>query len=90
MILSSVLEAYLGTDETRKLIGNRIVSARLFANMSQSTLCEKVGVNPSTLSKWEHGHTMPNAVQVKCLATELRCSSDYLLGMSGDMRPPMP
>ncbi|HHI80740.1 MAG TPA: XRE family transcriptional regulator [Planctomycetes bacterium] len=78
----TILPVPCSRDEpSEKTLGKRIRSARIHAGLTQEGLARKVGVNLSTLQKWEAG-TQPLAASVCKLALALGVTSDYLLGIS--------
>lgn len=58
---------------------NTIKRARIFAELSQTELAEKVGVTPGAVSQWESGATKPSAKRLKRLAKALKLSVDEIL-----------
>lgn len=53
---------------------------RARADISQGKLSEMVGVNITTISKYEDGSVVPGADKVFALADALRCTPNDLLG----------
>jgi len=49
------------------------------ANLTQNGLAEKLGVDRSTVAKWETGDALPRAGMLPRIASILRCSVDDLL-----------
>ena len=50
------------------LIGNKIVSARKKANLSQSELAQQIAISPQAVGKWERGESMPDITTLNNLA----------------------
>jgi transcriptional regulator with XRE-family HTH domain len=50
------------------------------AGTKPNTIREKIGVSSGTLTKWKKGECLPNGESLKCIADNLDCSVDYLLG----------
>lgn len=71
----------VGMDE-RRLIGSRIAFARKAAQLNQAELGREIGVSSQTISNWETARYVPSASDVVALSKTLRCSSDFLLGLS--------
>lgn len=68
-----------------KELGKRIRTARERAGMSQVALAAAVGAgNQSTVAGWERGRTDPDSEMLCRLATVLKVSSDYLLGVHSE------
>lgn len=53
---------------------------RARADISQGQLSEMVGVNITTIVKYEDGSTTPGADKVYAIADALRCTPNDLLG----------
>lgn len=49
-------------------------------NLTQETLSEQLGVERSTIAKWETGVAYPTTDNLKKLADILNCSTDKILG----------
>lgn len=52
---------------------------RKTANMTQDELAIKLGVDRSTVAKWETGDALPRAAMLPDIAATLKCSIDDLL-----------
>jgi DNA-binding XRE family transcriptional regulator len=50
---------YLPTDDSTETFGEGIVRARRMRGMTQWELAHKLGVDPTTLSRWERGIGLP-------------------------------
>jgi transcriptional regulator with XRE-family HTH domain len=54
--------------------------------MSQAELARRIGVSKNAMNEIEMNKTLnPGALQVKAIATALRVSTDYLLGLEDDV-----
>lgn len=51
-------------------------AARVNANLKQSEVAEEIGVNVTTIIKWEQGKTAPKSDQLKKLCVLYGCSMD--------------
>lgn len=60
-------------------IGKFISELRKDNNMTQEQLAEKLGVTDKSISRWEHGKTMPDISILSILANELNCTISELL-----------
>lgn len=58
---------------------NRIRELRKAQNLSQQELAVKLGVDRSTIAKWETGAHSPRTYKLKQLAKILDCSLEELL-----------
>lgn len=68
-----------------KEIGNRIKLAREKADMSLNDVASKLGVNKSTILRYENGEiSKVKAPIIEALAQVLRVSPHYLLGWSDE------
>ena len=54
-------------------------AARVNVGLSQGKAAELLGVDPSTLSKWERGISMPKANQIVALCNLYRVTYDMLI-----------
>lgn len=54
-------------------------AARVNKGLSQKQAAEQLGVDPSTLSKWERGISMPKANQIDALCNLYGVSYDMLI-----------
>lgn len=66
-------------------IGDRIRELRLARKWTQNELGDKLGLDRTTISKWErHGGSEPDTDTIKKLADIFEVTSDYLLGRTDD------
>jgi transcriptional regulator with XRE-family HTH domain len=66
-------------------IGDRIRELRLARKWTQNELADKLGLDRTTISKWErHGGSEPDTDTIKKLADIFEVTSDYLLGRTDD------
>ena len=63
------------------IVGKRIRQARVLAGLTQEQLAEKIGVSRTAVVRWEAAETEPTLEHLLALATSLRVSADYLLGI---------
>ena len=70
-----------GSESTATLIGNRISSMRGFLRMKQDDLGKALGVTKQTISGYERGRRMPDALAIAKMCSIFGCSADYLLGL---------
>ena len=78
--------------DNAKILGNRMAQLRQQNGLSMEDLATKVGVNRSTIFKWEHGGIkIENASNkhVHSLAKALNTSITYLKGETDDPSPEM-
>lgn len=55
----------------RRTSNSPIAAARLAAGLTQSDLCQRLGIGTATLQRWESGQTSPSAAKLKALAEAL-------------------
>lgn len=61
--------------------GEILLSLREKTGLTQNQLAQRLGLNNSTISKYEVSNTPPPALMVRKIAKEFGVSSDYLLGL---------
>lgn len=64
-------------------IGNVIRGRRTELKLSQRQLAKLIGVQPTTISRWETGQGYPDQGTISKIALELGVTADYLYGTSG-------
>jgi transcriptional regulator with XRE-family HTH domain len=70
-------------------LGDRIRKAREHYGMSQAELARRIGISKQAMYQMESNRTPdPGALKIKAIASNLRVSTDYLLGLSDDERQP--
>lgn len=57
---------------------NNIANIRKKSRITQQKLSEKLGIDRSTIAKWESGDAMPRADKLPELAKILNCTIDEL------------
>lgn len=62
---------------------NTIKKFREGSSLTQEKLAEQMGVDRSTVAKWETGEALPRAGKLTELARILNCSVDDLLQRAG-------
>lgn len=65
-----------------KLIGERIKARRKQLGLTQSDLAFESETSQGAISRYELGINEPTAEAIITLAAALRCSTDYLLGLT--------
>ena len=79
-------------DETasriQTLAGKRIRTIRELAGKTQEEVCEALGIDQSTYSKWEAGKRLPNLFAMISFARRFRVSLDFIfLGRQAGVHP---
>ena len=64
--------------------GERMRAARKKAGMNQSELAKFLHVSQNAISKWENGHTMPNAHHIYLMTKALGVSAGWLIAGEGE------
>lgn len=67
-----------------KLTGKVIKDRRSELKLSQKQLADLVGVQPTTISRWETGNGYPDSSTISKIATELGITVNELLGLEDD------
>ena len=67
-------------------LGKRVKIARIERGISQQGLATQTGLRQSHVSLIENDRHNPSASVVRLLAQALHVSSDYLLGLSGELQ----
>ena len=60
-------------------LGNNLKNARKEADMKQTELAEKLGVNQKDISRWEQNVQTPNIVTFANICKALNASADEIL-----------
>lgn len=61
------------------IVGVKIASLRKQHGLSQEKLAEMLDISPQAISKWENGHTLPDATLLPVLAQIFTCTIDELI-----------
>ena len=72
------------------LLGQRLFELRKKKGISQTELGQFLGVSATQIGDIEHGHSATTLQRLIQLCTYFGVSSDYLLGLTDDMRPRTP
>lgn len=67
--------------------GDRLKHLRQMKNLKQSELGELIGLSGSAVGSWEREVRKPDPEMLGRLARELDVTSDYLLGLSDEVKP---
>ena len=67
-----------------KALGERIAHALAENRQTQKSLAERVGVTEAVISRYISGDREPKPEMLANIATALRTTSDYLLGIEQD------
>lgn len=66
----------------KSIFAQRLQQMREKSGYKQKDFAQKINIRPSTYNGYESGSHEPNSDVLALLATELRCSIDFLLGLS--------
>jgi transcriptional regulator with XRE-family HTH domain len=75
----------------RQTVGERIGLLRRRKDLTQPELAHRAKMGITTLNRIENAHNSPSIEKLVAIAQVLRCSADYLLGLSEEEpgeRPP--
>lgn len=73
-----------------EIFSSRLYGIRKIRKMSQQEVGDIVGIHYSHISRMESGKQRPMLETVYRMAIALRCSSDYLLGLSDSIDTAIP
>ncbi|MED0758306.1 helix-turn-helix transcriptional regulator [Aneurinibacillus thermoaerophilus] len=68
-------------------LGQRIKQRRKERKMTQAQVAKELGIDNTTVSKWESDTYQPDAENLKKLANLLLTTTDYLTGRTNDPSP---
>lgn len=68
-------------------IASRIYQRRVQLNLSRDALGELASSDQKQIWRYEKGKTIPSAEAIIALARALQVSTDWLLGMTDEIRP---
>lgn len=68
------------------MLGQRICEMRTALGWSQVDLAKRLGVAKQTVSNWENDNIQPSIEMLVRVAKILNVSTDYLLGLSSELR----
>jgi transcriptional regulator with XRE-family HTH domain len=71
-------------EEWTTLFPERLRQLRKSRKWLQKDLADRVGVNPSTVARWETGQHEPDLTTMQKLALIFDTNTDYLIGISDD------
>ena len=74
----------------KESFSDRLKRARETLGITQSELSETLGVEPTTVSRWEGGQSHPAPKRIKAIARALNRSVDWLVGLEKDIDPGTP
>ena len=63
------------------ILAKRLQELRLKNNLSQLQMAQRTNLSPSVISSYETGARTPSLENLITIATTLRVSTDYLLGL---------
>lgn len=72
------------TQKPRSPLGDRIVTARLQAGLTQKDVAEQLGASQRAVAHWETNSVALRADQLAALADALGVTVDYLMGREDD------
>lgn len=72
----------------RRMKRTRLVQRRKTVGLSQEALAEQLGIDVSTVRRWEYGQRIPQPWQRPNLAIALKISVDQLAGLLGEPDAP--
>ena len=76
-----------GTKSPMTIHAERIRERRKTLDISQTQLAQRVGISQKQISKYETGEDEPGSAILAALANALSTSTDWLLGLTEDVKP---
>ena len=69
----------------QEVIMNRVRAERNMQGWTQAELAQKINVDPSTVTRWENGGSIPEQKLIE-MRNVFRCDIDWLLGLTEERR----
>lgn len=69
-------------DKLAKVVGPVVAKARKSQRLTADQLADAIGASRGSVSTWENGHSLPEAVFIRALAERLGVTADTLLGVT--------
>jgi transcriptional regulator with XRE-family HTH domain len=76
--------------ENEHSMGRIIFELRTAKGLTQEQLGQRLNVSAQAVSKWEKGDSLPDISLIVDLVAVLGCTTDYLLGSSGNLESKLP
>lgn len=76
------------SQESRRALGAYLAAARIDAGLTQDDVATELELVKQTISAWENGRNLPDALSLRRLSRLYRCSTDALVGV--DHQPKWP
>lgn len=87
-LVVSYKRSQIGGERMGGTLGQRLAHWREQRGLTQKDIAKAVGLSPQQISGYERDYRTPPPDTLKELATLLRISTDYLLGLTDDPTPP--
>lgn len=68
-----------------KIFQNRLSSVLDSNGDTAIQAATRIGVSPAVITKWRHGHSIPNGEYIRRIAKVYQVPADYLLGLRDDI-----
>lgn len=65
----------------------KLCSLRVASGMSQQEIADKLNITRTAYNKYENGKSQPTIDNIAILATVFDVSSDFLIGLTDDIKP---
>lgn len=76
----------MGTVDRRKIFGKRLKQVLIERGMSQTKLALELSTSDKTISSYVYGNANPPLAVVVAIAEKLNITSDFLLGLSNELK----
>lgn len=73
--------------DVKTIFGRRLKQALIERDVQQNTLAKKLEVSDKTLSSYVNGYANPTLTGLAKISKFLNVSSDFLLGLSNELKP---
>jgi transcriptional regulator with XRE-family HTH domain len=77
----SYVYGWKAKEEGTTVFGDRLKKLRMTSGFGLNEFARKLGCHPCQISAYENRGVMPHCFLLMAMATLLKCSTDYLLGM---------
>ena len=68
----------------KNIFSEKLAELRKEKGLSQAGLAQELGVDPSTIAKYETGNRLPDVYMLARIAVYFDVSTDYLLGLEDE------
>lgn len=77
----------MGNNDARKIFGRRLKQVLIERGISQTKLAAELSTSDKTISSYIYGNANPPLAVIVAIAKTLNISTDFLLGLSNELKP---